>query len=290
MDIDKLVHNEFARNIGIISETEQRCLLQSRVAVAGAGGVGGLHILTLARLGIGNFTIADADTFEPVNVNRQFGAMLSTIGRNKAEVLAEMVKDINPQADVRTFPASIVKENIDPFLEDVDIFIDGVDFFEIDARRMIFKRCRDRGIFALTAAPLGFGATLQAFSPKGMSFDDYFGITDDMDFMEKIAAFASGLAPNPYHIRYLDLSKISLAKKSGPALSLACTLAASLIAVKVVKILTGKGKVQTVPHYQQIDLLRGKYKRGYLLLGGNNPIQRLKKTIILKKARAGITS
>jgi molybdopterin/thiamine biosynthesis adenylyltransferase len=290
MDAEKLMQEEFSRNIGLISILEQRKLFETRVAVAGAGGVGGVHILTLARLGIGKFTIADPDIFEAVNVNRQFGAAQSTLGRNKAEVLAEMVRDINPDADVRIFADGVNGANIDAFLDDADIFIDGIDFFEIEIRRLLFRKSREKGLYALTAAPLGFGATLQVFSPQGMGFDDYFGITDGMEELEKIAAFAAGLAPHPYHLKYLDFSKVSLSRKTGPAVSPACTLAASLIATEVVKIQTGKGKVRPVPCYTQIDLLRGKFRQGYVLMGGKNPIQRLKRMIILKKAKNAAAS
>lgn len=69
----------FSRNLGLISPSEQEKLRQSRVAVLGLGGVGGVNLVTLARLGIGRFTIADPDTFELANFNRQYGAMVSTI-------------------------------------------------------------------------------------------------------------------------------------------------------------------------------------------------------------------
>jgi len=285
MDIEQLIKEEFSRNIGILSVSEQKKLLESRIAVAGAGGVGGLHILTLARLGIGKFNIADNDIFEPVNISRQFGATANTMGKNKACVLAQMVKEINPHADVRIFQEGINSGNIPNFLHEVNVFVDGLDFFEIDMRRLVFKTAREKGIFGLTSAPLGFGATLEIFSPNGMSFDEYFAISDTMEYAEKLAAFAAGLAPHPYHISYVDMSKVSLTKRTGPALSLACTLAASLVATEVVKIITAKGRVSPVPYYRQIDLLRGKFKQGYIMMGGRNPLQKLKKWIILKKAR-----
>jgi molybdopterin/thiamine biosynthesis adenylyltransferase len=284
VDIDSLIASEFSRNIGLLKEDEQRRLLAARVAVAGAGGVGGLHILTLARMGVGSFTIADPDVFEAVNVSRQFGAGCSTFNANKAEVLGRMVLDINPQATVRVIAGPIDEVNVDDFLDGAQVFVDGIDFFEFDVRRLIFKRCRAKGIPAITAAPLGFGATLQVFSPSGMSFDDYFGIKEGMSYLEKLAAFAAGLAPHPYHIKYLDLTKVSLERKTGPAVAPACTLASSLVATEVVKLITGKGEVRPVPAYVQIDLLRGKHKRGYLLWGGKNPLQRLKRWIILRKA------
>jgi molybdopterin/thiamine biosynthesis adenylyltransferase len=283
MDTERLIKTEFARNIGLLSEDDQRKLLESRVAVAGGGGVGGLHILTCARLGVGNFTIADYDTFEAVNINRQYGATHSTLGKNKAEVMSGMVRDINPQAGTTVLGEGVTESNADAFLEHANVFIDGIDFFEIGIRRLLFKKAREQGIYAITSAPLGFGATLQVFSPDGMSFDEYFGISDGMEYQEMIAAFASGLAPHPYHLRYLDMSKVSLSGKTGPALSLACTLSASLVATEVAKIVTGKGRITPVPHYLQIDLLRGKVKQGYLFMGGRNPLQKLKKWLILKK-------
>lgn len=286
MDPEKFLHEAFSRNIGLLDEAQQQKLLSARVAVAGAGGVGCLHILALARLGIGKFTIADFDTFDVVNINRQFGAMNSTIGRPKAEVLAEMVRDINPYADVGLFGEGVNEENLTSFLEGVDVYVDGIDFFEIEIRRSVFKKCREKGIYALTSAPLGFGATLQVFAPDGMTFDDYFGVRDDMEHLDKIAAFAAGLAPRPYHLKYLDLGKVSMVRQTGPAVAPACVLAAALIATEVTKILTGKGKVRPVPGYLQIDLLRGKFKQGYLWMGGRNPLQRIMKMIILRKVRA----
>jgi molybdopterin/thiamine biosynthesis adenylyltransferase len=288
MDLDRLIQQEFSRNIGLLSEAEQRKLLLSCVAVAGAGGVGGLHVLTLARLGVGRFTIADPDTFETVNISRQFGALHSTLGRNKAEVLGEMVLDINPQARVRVIPERVHSGNLTDFLAGADAFVDGIDFFEIEARREIFRRCREQGIYALTAAPLGFGGTLQVFAPGGMTFDDYFGLRDGMEPIEQIAAFATGLAPRPYHIRYLDLTKVDLARKTGPAVSPACTLASSLIATETVKVLTGKGRVRPAPCYLQFDMMLGRFVRGRVWLGGRNPLQRLKKWIVMKKAKASL--
>ena len=85
----------FSRNIGWVTELEQQRLRQSRVAIGGLGGVGGVHLLTLARLGIGRFSIADFDVFDIVNFNRQVGATVSSLKHPKIDVLADMVKDIN---------------------------------------------------------------------------------------------------------------------------------------------------------------------------------------------------
>lgn len=94
----------FSRNIGWLTEKEQEQLRGSRIAIAGMGGVGGIHLLTLVRLGVGKFHIADFDTFDQVNFNRQAGATMSTLGRSKVDVMAERALDINPDLDIQTFP------------------------------------------------------------------------------------------------------------------------------------------------------------------------------------------
>lgn len=287
LTIQDLISHEFSRNIGLISNANQIKLCKARVAVAGVGGVGGIHLLTLARLGIGKFTIADMDVYERANISRQFGAKHSTLGDFKTSVISNLLQDINPTIESKIFPKGVDRENIGEFLQGADFFVDGMDFFEVEIRRELFKKAREMGIYALTSAPLGFGSTLQVFSPQGMSFDDYFGISEEMPYLEKLAAFASGLAPRPYHLKYLDLSKVSLENKSGPAVAPACTLAASLVATCVVRLVAGE-PVRAVPYYTQIDLYRSKFRNGYLVWGGKNPLQKLKRHIILKKFKKAL--
>src|SRR3954454_15572117 len=78
----------FSRHRGLIDPREQEKLRRSRVAIVGMGGVGGIHLLTLARLGIGSFHVADPDSFELANFNRQAGATMPGLGRPKVEVMA----------------------------------------------------------------------------------------------------------------------------------------------------------------------------------------------------------
>src|SRR5882672_6634126 len=83
-----LYRNCYARNIGILSDGEQQRLLKSTVAIAGMGGIGSNTAIMLARMGVGRLRIADFDRFEHSNINRQYGALLDTIGESKVEVLA----------------------------------------------------------------------------------------------------------------------------------------------------------------------------------------------------------
>lgn len=275
----------FKRNIGLFTEEEQAKLRRSRAAVAGLGGVGGVHLVTLARMGIGNFHIADLDTFETANINRQYGASGDTLGREKTVVMREEVLSINPEADIKSFSEGVTEDNVEAFLRGVDVVLDGIDFFAIDARRLLFNKAQECGITAITSGPMGFGATLQVFTPDGMSFDDYFGITNEMPYIEKMIAFAVGLTPKALHLKYLDLSKVDLTSGTGPALASACTLCAGLVATEAINVILSKRPIKAAPHYFQFDPQRQVYKRGYLFMGARNPIQRIKRRFLLKKVR-----
>ena len=98
--MSKQYQESFIRNIGIFTEAEQEQLKKSTIAVAGVGGVGGLLVERLIRLGVGNIKITDLGTFEQSNLNRQHGSTMLTLERNKAEVVYQDIKDINPEASI----------------------------------------------------------------------------------------------------------------------------------------------------------------------------------------------
>jgi molybdopterin/thiamine biosynthesis adenylyltransferase len=273
----------FARHRGLLTEAEQTKLRNSRVAIVGLGGVGGIHLATLARLGIGAFHIADPDTFELANFNRQYGANIQTVGRPKAEVMAETATAINPEVDLRVFTEPVNEENISEFLDGVDVVVDGIDFFAFEARRLVFGEAHRRGIWGVTAGPMGFSAAWMAFSPQGMSFDQYFDIHDGMDRWDQLAAFAVGLAPRPTHLHYLDLARVDIHSGSGPSLGLACNLCSGVAAAKVVKILLGRTPIQAAPVYFQFDAYRTILKKGRLRWGNRHPWQRFKRWYLRKR-------
>jgi tRNA A37 threonylcarbamoyladenosine dehydratase len=184
----------FSRNIGWLTRQEQELLRHKRVAIAGLGGVGGGHLLTLCRLGIGQFHLADFDSFDLANFNRQAGAAVSTLGQNKLDVMARQALDINPELEVKGFAEGVTEANLEAFLDGVDLYIDSLDFFAFEARQQVFAACAGKGIPAVTAAPLGMGAALLNFLPGGMKFDDYFCFKDGPE-AEKPLRFLMGLAP-----------------------------------------------------------------------------------------------
>lgn len=262
----------FERNLGLVTLEEQSRLGQATVAIVGCGGVGGLHAHTLARLGIGRFRICDPDTFSIANFNRQIGATMATVGRNKAEVTAEMIKTINPEAEVRIIEGGLDSSNLTAFLEGADLFVDGIDFFALQMRRQAFAEAWRRHIPALTAAPLGYSGALLVFAVGGMSFDEYFDFNDQQAPYEQFLRFLVALAPEGLHGPYMDLSTIDPARGRGPSSIVGCQLAACLVGAEAVRILLGRGASHLAPNYLQFDAYRQQFAKGVLEGGGRNPV------------------
>lgn len=271
----------FSRNIGWLSLKEQQSLKEKTVAIGGMGGVGGYYLIVLCRLGVERFKIADPDTFDLSNFNRQAGAMLSTLSQPKSEVLVKMAKDINPNVNITVFN-KVEENNVDTFLSNCDLCIDGMDFFSIIAREKLFFTAHKLKIPVITAVPLGMGSCHLIFNQHGMSYMDYFQWQGKSE-KEKIINFAIGIAPKPVYLSYLvDKSNVDFEKQRGPSTAMACMLCGGVVGVEALKTLLNRGKIYSAPYYHLFDPYLGKYKRGYLVGGNRNPIQYFKKLWINK--------
>ena len=265
----------FSRNIGWVTRPEQEKLRGARIAIAGLGGVGGAHLLTLARLGITRFNIADFDDFDVHNMNRQAGAFMPFMGQSKIDTIARMARDINPEIDLRLFPKGVQPDNVDEFFRDVDVYVDGLDFFVLPVRRMVFAKCREKGIPALTAAPLGMGVAFLHFSPTGMSFEDYFKV-EGHKTQEQYARFIAGLSPAMMNRNYLAVPEaVNFQEGRGPSTIMACDLCAGVMGTFVLKLLLGRGPVRAAPWGMQFDAYHQKLKWTWRPFGNSNPIQQL---------------
>lgn len=273
----------FDRNSGWITRQEQEKLRASCVAIIGVGGAGGYAAQSLARLGVGHFKITDPDVYEFTNFNRQVGASMNTLGRSKSEVMKEMLLSINPEIKVDAFNERFTQNNIGQFLDGVDLVIDGIDYFEIDAKALLFQKSRERGLTIITSCPLGFGATLLTFTPQGMSFDKYFDLKPEMSLKEKILSLTLGLSPYFFCLEYMERSRgVSLKDRRGASVCSGLMLVGALASTESVKVLTGKGRVFAVPHVFQIDMLLQKVSRSYYPWGMGGPLGRIKRSILGK--------
>lgn len=277
----------FSRNIGLVTPGEQARLREATIGLPGMGAVGGAHLLTLARLGITRFVIADGDVFEMANLNRQAGATVHTLGQPKVRVMAEMARAINPTCQIRLIEDAIQPGTVDAFLEGCDLVIDGLDFFAIRARRLLFRRARARGVPVITCGPMGFSVAMLLFLPEGPSFDAFMALRDEMSEAEQLLHFAVGLAPAGLHVPYIDPRSVSLQAHRGPSSVIAVNLCAALAAGEALNWLLKRRPPWSVPRYLQCDAYRLAFRRGRLPLGNRHPIQQLKLRYLRRAIEAG---
>ncbi len=107
----------------------QQALLASRVAIVGAGGLGGPVGLYLAAAGVGHITIIDDDKVDVSNLQRQVQFVTGDIGVEKAIVMKETLKDLNPNISAKAITSRLTPDNAQSLLEGHDLIIDGVDDF-----------------------------------------------------------------------------------------------------------------------------------------------------------------
>ena len=131
-------------------------LRKANVLVVGVGGVGAYAAEMIVRAGVGRMTIADADRVSESNINRQLVALHSTVGREKCEVLAERLKDINPELQL-TMVNRFIKDDETDALLDSDKFnyvVDAID--TLSPKLALIKGSLDRGIPVVSS--MGAGA------------------------------------------------------------------------------------------------------------------------------------
>lgn len=118
----------FSRTALLIGEENLQKLKRARVAVFGVGGVGGYVCEGLARCGVGTIDLIDNDVVSLSNINRQIIALHSTVGRKKTEVMAERIKDINPEACVNVHNLFFLPETAGVIdFSSYDYIVDAID-------------------------------------------------------------------------------------------------------------------------------------------------------------------
>ena len=268
-------YKAFERTIGWISKEEQEILKSKHIAIGGLGGTGGYYALTLARLGFERFSLADNDYFDLNNLNRQAGAFLHNLKKNKAEVLAEMITGINPNISVKVFSRGIDEANIDDFLKGVDFYLNAMGLSSVDIQTDIFNSCRQKRIPATTVIVPGFGASLINFHPNSMSYDQYFQ-AKGYSREEQAIRLIVGHNPRLMAARYLIADdSVRFKEYDGPVNPMACVLAAGLACTYLVKIILGRNGVYWSPWSYQLDVYLGRMVKTWRPGGNRNLLQRI---------------
>ena len=138
----------YSRTVKMTGEEGLAKLRAAKVLIVGVGGVGSYAAEAVGRAGVGHITLMDGDSVQPSNLNRQLVALTSTLGRNKAEVMAERVKDIDPGTEV-TALARFYREDDELDLTAFDWIIDAID--DVNAKTALIKTAKEKGVCIVSA-------------------------------------------------------------------------------------------------------------------------------------------
>jgi molybdopterin/thiamine biosynthesis adenylyltransferase len=167
-----IVPRRYLRNIGTIGLDGQIKLLQSTVAVVGAGGLGSTVIELLARQGIGHLIIIDNDRFTEQNLNRQIMSTEGNVGEYKVTVAARRVGKINSATTVSTFRKRLTRENAQNLLSGAHAVVDGLD--NLPSRLVIEQACRQLTIPYVYASIAGFSGQLMTIFPEDVGLSSLY--------------------------------------------------------------------------------------------------------------------
>jgi molybdopterin/thiamine biosynthesis adenylyltransferase len=251
----------FARNIGLFSPAEQDRLRSATVLVAGVGGVGGIQAATLARFGIGKLILIDPGEFDPPDMNRQYGATCSTMGRNKAECTAALLKDVNPFMAIDWHGDRPSTNVLDELVAGASIVVDAIDYSDFEYKIFLARAARRAGLLNLTCPIPDFAAQMILFDPEGMSAEEFYGAPEDPLLWPGFSIDPKrffGIGPRPQNIfDYIEGRTEHISTNAGAA-----ALSGALLATEAALILSGKRPreaVVTAPKATYLDLFQRVY-------------------------------
>ena len=146
--------NQFARTQLLYGAEKMEKLFRAKVAVFGIGGVGGYVVEALVRSGVGSFVLVDDDKVCLTNLNRQIIATRKTVGKYKAEVMAERIHDINPEVQVEVRRCFYLPETAGEFdFSEYDYVVDAVD--TVTAKLTIIEQAKKCGVPVISSMGAG---------------------------------------------------------------------------------------------------------------------------------------
>jgi molybdopterin-synthase adenylyltransferase len=163
----------YIRNLDAISLEEQLKLAESKIAVIGAGGLGGNVILLLARVGIGSLVVVDQDVFDETNLNRQALCTVNNLGSPKAQEAVFVVGAINPAVTVFSHRIKLDASNAEGILSGSDVIIDALD--NVPDRFLLEGAARKLGIPLVHGTLAGFEGWIMTIFPGDPGLENIYG-------------------------------------------------------------------------------------------------------------------
>lgn len=236
------------RNRGFVTAEEQARLRTARVLIPGVGGMGGAAFMALVRAGVGRFIIADIDTFEVSNLNRQLFATLDTVGQPKAEAARAGALRINPEAEIELLGGEWT-EALDRLIAAADVVVNGMD--DAAAGVHLYRRAKAHGrtVIDAYASPLPSVTVVRPDAPRpeerlryptvGVGWTD---ITAEMRVACLQREIEYVLTNSSSH-RHVDLdvaAEVAAGKRSRFSFSTMVTMAGTLMAEEAVRVILGR--------------------------------------------------
>ena len=173
-----IIPRSYVRNMGTIGLAGQMKLLQSSVAVVGAGGLGGTIVELLARQGIGHIIIIDNDRFAEEDLNRQLLCTEADLGRHKAIIAARRIKKINSTTIATPCVEKLTRANAHKLLKDAKVVADGLD--NLPSRFAVEEACRELGTPFVYGTIAGFSGQLMTIFPGDVGLSSIYGPPDGL--------------------------------------------------------------------------------------------------------------
>lgn len=256
-------YNEaFGRNIGTISSEEMEKLRHTKIAILGVGGVGGRYAESLVRLGCENLLITDVALFDPPDLNRQFSSSMKTMDKSKVECVAEAIKDINPEVQLKQYHNGVTLENHKEIVDWADIIMDAIDVTAGNVKQKLNEYAYEVGKPIVSNYLVGQGSICLVFDKEhGISFNQYFGLEGNETQEQFFEQLVKGVYPNPTSDIHYGRAVEKLLEGSGhiPSSTANSYVAGALGVMALRGVLFNNPKIPYAPYYQQIDLFDMKY-------------------------------
>lgn len=179
MDKQDLKRYSVQTRLGEIGIEGQHKLASSKVMIVGCGALGSVIAMYLAGAGVGNLILADFDTVDISNLQRQVFYKEDETGCSKAEITARNVRELNSQIDVKVMLAAITSRKLDSMESVPDLIIDAAD--NPATTYLLEKYCEQRGIAFSTAGVSGWRAQILSYIPGKTKFSDIFPPVEESD-------------------------------------------------------------------------------------------------------------
>jgi molybdopterin/thiamine biosynthesis adenylyltransferase len=241
----------------------QRKLRKLRVGVAGLGGMGSNIAEIMLRLGVGGLKIADPDTIDHSNINRQVIANSQSVGIKKAHASFKELTTIATDTEIIAYDQGITADNAEEFVSDVDVVIDEIDVFPIHAHVLLHKAARARKLPVYSSYIIGLGTHVYKFYGENYTFEDF--MKNNLKELESPSAeFLVNTFCNPFpsylqspNAKSMFIEEVQ--KAQVPIFGATTYLGQSMLAIRVIidylhlQDIHGPTKTPTMPEFIKID-------------------------------------